>query len=260
MAISKLSKKQYWPFKLRPDLYLGKYPTGPHAQLARELMAEEVAIYQSQLEAAIVPSRESFLTLLALFGLSAFSDDLDDSEERDRLNLHTPLKAWLRKALPSPPLFAWSAAYALLKRARTLEQRKIVQQHGLHPSWFGEFGAPTKPPIRPRFWKVRLDPKQYLWRYGLDNQNTQNVHLARAAVVPFEQRMSVEFDRAEATLRDKLTPLGAAAELAYQQALEKAYLHIVWSRYGGIQSMEHFRALNERCESAKLTPQETGEV
>jgi hypothetical protein len=81
----------------------------------------------------------------------------------------------------------------------------------------------------------------------------QNVHLARAALAPFEAAMWQELQQVERALRAELSDLNAgAADNIYPVAMEQAELRIVYGRYKGYHSFEHVRHLADWLESLAL--------
>jgi hypothetical protein len=97
-------------------------------------------------------------------------------------------------------------------------------------------------PVRPWFWKLKEDPLQYLWKRGYDDgANSQNVHLARAAIAPFEVAIWAELQQVEPALHTELThPDSGVITVVYRLAMEQAQLGVI-VRYNSRQLTEHHK-------------------
>jgi hypothetical protein len=248
-----MTRRRPWTHRLRPDVYLERFPKGPHSDHALQLIATWRAEFEGALQEALPAARISLDVLLELLGLSAFSNEDSD---RDKLTLHKAVTDFLEKAIPGPSVSvdSWVIWWRLFRRVQLLERRQRVKELGLRPSWFGSLGPPAKLVERPEFWKLTLEPVKYVERYRFsDLPDTQNMHLARAAIAPFEARISKEYRAVEIALRDALARFGSSGDTQFRAALEIARDHIAWQRYRGIQGPEHYQALHEKTMDSTLT-------
>lgn len=215
--------------------------------LARELCTRVAAEYQELVTLTVAPAARSFSALLELFGLSCFSPD---ELAKPRPTLHVAAREWLSKTLADPNMEYWHSTWPVRRRASLQTRRFLVRKHDITPPWFGSIGKPAEIPQRPRFWKLRTMPKDYLWRFHDDSSPAvaQKVLLARAVLTPFEARIDYECTLAERTLRDSLKPFGRDGTSAFHCAIDSAYTHVIYGRYDGKQSVEHYR----QCEGRRL--------
>jgi hypothetical protein len=105
---------------------------------------------------------------------------------------------------------------------------------------YGALGHSRAIPVRPWLWKLKEDPLQYLWKRGYDDgANSQNVHLARAAIASFEAAIWTELQQVERALYTELTHLDARViNVVYRLAMEQAQLGIIVLRYNSRQLIE----------------------
>jgi hypothetical protein len=122
-------------------------------------------------------------------------------------------------------------------------RRRLVAELGIRLQGHGTLGPPREAPLRPDFWRLKITPREYLWRV---HRSYQNELLARAAILPFESAIEEELMAVARALQSALTGEDpGAADTIFRAALRVARWRVVYVRYGENQSREHYRRVEE---------------
>lgn len=168
-----------WTLKLSPGEYLFRYPKGPNAELAGELLEIQKLDYDQNLAEQIRLSRIAIRQLARYFGSSVI-----DREEGEK-TVHPFLERTISSLIRFPMEETWWK-YPIHQRKCLCLRRKMIQKYGLHFETSGELGAPMEFPVKPDYWTLKQEPARYLQR-SKDSSNTRNWYLAQAAVAQFEK-------------------------------------------------------------------------
>jgi len=241
-----------WPLKISPSDYLNRHPKGPHAEHAREIVAEDAAEYRERLLSHFGPIEAAFAALVRAFGLAAFFGEEANAVDS---TLRQPVEEWVSLNLPMFSLGDGGQIVRVFLDSAAELETKIIKQLGLRPSKYGDFGPPAGIPLRPKFWKLSLSPQKYLNRNLWETEkNKQNRLLALAALVPFEKQIDKELRRFNELLRDELSNFDVrVAQRAYSNSLLAAQSHLLFTRYDSQYSHEYFQRTNEFVENAFLS-------
>jgi hypothetical protein len=243
-----LAKRAAWTLRVKPDTYLASYPNGPHAPLARTIIAEWVEAYRQQFDDALTPALAAFHVLVEQLGEALHED------EEMYATLHQVCREWLRRCLPHMNNAILSVAFEKFEQREASVCRQVVRRYSMRLSGYGALGPPRNIPTHPQFWRLKEDPKRYLrsrWEGG--NGNAQNLHLARAALAPFEAAMWKELRQVERALSTALMDLDSGvAHTVYQHAVRKAQWVIADVRYNDRQSQEHYWKVKDWLDNLAL--------
>jgi len=233
-----------WPLKVSPSNYLDVYPDGPNAELAGEIVDKELTECREELDELEQLSRIGIDVLVYQLG-----PYLLDSGEDKKVSLIL-LDGWTWGTLHSlemPP----RGIPDFLRRKKSIT-KEIMKKYGLRFEKGGNIGPPKNFHVRPVSWKLKSLPCQYLLRQS-SQRTKEKTLLAKEAVAPFEEAMATELIKVESALLKGFWPCKSQhIEWMMGVALSKAELCITYERYGGNQSPEHFRKIDDWINNYKM--------
>jgi hypothetical protein len=119
----------------------------------------------------------------------------------------------------------------------------VVKKHGVRLELFGKLGAPLDVWKLPKYWKHKSHPADYLWQ-NRNRGKRETLNLAKAAVAPIEDAIDNELVTVVNALRAKV--LDSSSDCVHDVlycALDHAHSQIVYGRYQGKHSLEHWEAI-----------------
>ena len=216
-----------WELSLRPDLYLGRYPQGPHAELAREVLRWDLFRYTEVLSEYVAPCCIALEVLIEQLGRWIWE------EPDEPAPTNTVVKEWFDQVLPSP--HSLQAMAAGLRQRREVEvrlRRHLTRRFGAFIVSHGVLGAPQQFSERPSYWKHKRSPRYYVspTRRGI---TLETHYLARAAIAPLEAAADREMRAILHSLLSRI-PSSALRMLVARKALELGEARVVMGRYSGV--------------------------
>jgi hypothetical protein len=227
-----------WNLKIDPARYLVRHPNGPHSDLARAILADQNQQYRAKNQQATKSLVHAIDVLVGHLGCDFHSEDRSEGEAD---SVPAVCRELLFNCRPRDKQFeqCWEE-YA---RAENEFCGRMVKKHGVHLNLYGTLGPPLDVWKLPRYWKHKSHPADYLWR-NTTRGKREILNLARAAVAPIEDAIDKEIVTIVNALRSRvLKPDDSYSDEVFFSVLNYAYTQILYSRYDGKHSMEHYNAI-----------------